>query len=177
MNNLDPVDINSISTKHDTEKTSAMLLIKCGAELLLQKIEHQKAIIYDAFGTFVESTDTAKAQIMKVQDENFASSFRVEFVGKVLAYIDKPKPDGRVQLTTFIYQIELDQEKASKLKFKDSYVWLNAKDIQNNDLIREDDKIIFTFALSNQDLNIVVDVDQHGQWIDARLLAWARLTT
>jgi len=177
MELLKPTVISMISTKHDIKKTSALLLITKGDELLLQKIDHQAAIIYDAFGTFVDSIAGAEAQIMKVQKENFGSSLKVESAGNVVAYIDKPQPDGRVQLTTAVYRLKLNQNQASKLLNKHNYIWLNAKAIQESELIREDDKLIFNLALSDQKFNIIMDVNQHGQWINAKLLAWARFST
>lgn len=171
---MKPVPVNTIPNHYDTQKLSVGMIVICNDEVLVNKDELQGIIIYNTFGTFFNG-DNHHEQIMTVQKEQLGTSYDVDHHGEMIEYIHKPPPDGRVQLTAYVYTLPLNEEQKSRLNLKDNQFWVSKKEIQESDAIREDDKIIFERLFNNEHINIVMDVDQMGKWIDAKLLAWGVL--
>ena len=171
MNIPEPVEIASISNHFDKQKTAAILLMLCGPQLLLQTYEHEGGLVCDAFGTFVGDGDTAQ-RLTELQKEHFGASFPTQPAGTAITYINKPQPDGRVQLAIDAYLVELSQQQKSQLQLKQNQLWLDTTAIDQSGMIREDDKLLFMKALANRTLSIILEVDQPGRWIDAKLVAW-----
>ena len=168
---MKPVSISTISTHFDTQKTSVGMIVICNDEILVQKDELQGRTIYNTFGSFLYSNDPFE-QIMTVQKEQLGTSFKATPHGTMVEYIQKPAPDGRVQLKSHMYTLQLSENQKSSLTLKDNQFWISKKEMENTNAIRQDDKIIFKRLLSNSDMNIVMDVEQMNKWIDAKLLAW-----
>lgn len=168
---MKPAPISTIPTHFDTQKTSAGMIVICNDKILVQKDQLQGRTIYNTFGTFLDNNDPYE-QIMAVQKEQLGTSFKATLQGTMVEYIQKPAPDGRVQLTSQVYTLRLNEDQKSSLNLKGNQFWVSKKEIQESDAIREDDKIIFERLLNNAPLNIVMDVDQMNKWIDAKLLAW-----
>jgi len=172
---MKPVPINTIPNHYDTKKLSVGMIVVCNNKVLVNIDEFQGRTIYNTFGTFFNG-DNHHEQIMGVQKAQLGTSYDVTHHGAMIEYIHKPPPDGIVQLTSHVYTLPLNEEQRSRLSLKDNQFWISKKEIQESDAIREDDKIMFERLFNNDPMNIVMDVDQMGKWIDAKLLAWGSQT-
>ncbi len=165
-----------ISTNFDTQKISVALFITYKNQLLMQVEKNQGGIIWCTFGTFMNNHEPYEL-IMNVQKDQLDTSFKVTPLAKIVSYIKKPTPDGRVELTTHAFILQLTEEQNSNLRLKDSQFWATSEDIQKTDAVRDDDKLILSKLLRNENLNLIIEVDQMGKWIDGKLLAWEEQTS
>jgi len=95
-----------------------------------------------------------------------------KYICAIVSYINKPKPDGRVRLTSSIYLLEISEGIKSKIKKDPQHRWMKVEEVNNSKEIREDDKFIFTRILEQKYNDIVLDVDQMEKWAKAKLLGW-----
>jgi hypothetical protein len=172
VNDSTPVSKDKILGNFDTQKSSAMLLVICEDELLLQEIEHDGGLIYDTFGTFVDETEPL-TRLMATQKDNLGTAYELQDSGVITEYINKPLPDGRVKLIVYTYVLLLTTDQKDMLTFKDNWLWFDSKKIDGTATIRQDDKLIFKRVLASKSLNMILEVEQMGRWIDAKLVAWA----
>lgn len=159
-----------INQHFDEYKQSAMFIFMHNNSVLLQKSEHQGKIIHDMFGTFLNPGDIPEESIMKRQNELFSTAHTLKYEGTIISYLQKPS--GRVKLETRAYSARLTDQELNSLPLDSKMHWVDISEIKGYTSLREDDKIIIERVMHNESLNIIIDIDQMGKWVSAKLLDW-----
>lgn len=166
------VGLSSISVHYDKEKQAVILFVVSDESILVQGNMHQGGMTYDIFGTPASGLPPFE-RIMADQHTQFGTSYPVIEIGTMITYINKSDSDGRVRLSAKAFLLELTQEQKLQLRIRQNQLWLDRATVLTTPYIREDDKYYISRVLDGKELNIVIDVDQPGKWIDAKLLAVA----
>lgn len=163
-----------ISTKFDTAKNSAAVFVICEDTMLLTRYKFQDLWCCGAvLGKFIKDDKNQVKELVKLEKEQLGIELVPRFVCTVVSYINKPKPDGRVRLTTQIYSLDISLDTKNDIKKDNQQRWMNMEEINKSKEVREDDKVIFANILEGTHSDLILDVDQMGKWRDAKLLNWS----
>ena len=122
-------------------------------------------------GKFIEKGEDPIKELVKIEKDQLGIDLLPSYICTITSYINKPKPDGRVRLTSPIYLLEIAEEVKSQIKKDKGLVWMNIDEIKKSEEIREDDRLIFERVLSGNYKDFTLDVDQMGKWGRPKLLA------
>jgi len=163
------LEVNSIE-RPKLAKHSALVLIVCGEQLLLQTLGHQGGEILDGFGTFVPDGENASNLIEAVVERAIGTGFRAEPFGTVTSFIEKP--DASVELNTDVFRVVLTPSQKSTIVVSKGYMWAGVNVLKNDSRLREVDRKLFRLGLGVTPLRAVSREEQYGKWVDAKLLEW-----
>ncbi len=162
-----------ISTRFDNTKESSPVFVVCEDRMLLKRYKFEDIWCCGAtLGRFIEKGQDPIEMLIQLEKDELGIDLPPKYICTVVSYINKPKPDGRVRLTSPIYLLEISEVVKKKIKTDPQNRWMNAEEINNSKEIREDDKLIFTRILDGKYEDIVLDVDQMEKWGKAKLLNW-----
>ena len=164
---------SNISNKFDNAKNSAAVFVLRDGKILLKRYKFEDIWCCGAtLGRFIEKGQDPIEMLIQLERDELGIDLPPKYICTVVSYINKPKPDGRVRLTSPIYLLEISEIIKKKIKKDPQNRWMNAEEINNSKEIREDDKLIFTRILDGKYEDIVLDVDQMEKWGKAKLLGW-----
>ena len=164
---------SDISSNFDTAKESAAVFVIYEGRILLKRFKFEGIWCCGAtMGKFLENSEDPTQELIKLEKENLGIDLPPKYICTIVSYINKPKPDGRVRLTSLIYLLEISEGIKSKIKKDPKHRWMKVEEVNNSKEIREDDKFIFTRILEQKYNDIVLDVDQMEKWAKAKLIGW-----
>jgi ADP-ribose pyrophosphatase YjhB (NUDIX family) len=164
---------SQISTKFDTAKDSVAVFILCGGKILLKRHKYEGVWCCEAFlGKFIKPGEDPIEELVQIEKDRLGIDLPPKNICTIVSYINKPKPDGRVRLTSMIYLLEISEDVKSQIKKDESLIWMSTDEVNNSKEIRQDDKLIFARILGGNYKNLTMDVDQMGKWGRPDLLAW-----
>ncbi len=165
-----------ISENFDTAKSSAAVFVIYEDTLLLNRYKFQGLWCCGAvLGKFVKGDENQIKELVKLEKEQLGIELTPRFICTNVSYINKPKPDGRVRLTSQIYLLDISADTKNEIKKDKQQRWMNIEEINKSKEIREDDKVIFANVLTGKNSDLVLDVDQMGMWGKAKLISWEEL--
>lgn len=163
-----------ISLKFDTSKEAVVLLIVCNNKLMLTKYKFENIwVMATTQGAVLNEGDDPSQKITEVVKEQLGISLVPKYACTVVSYINKTMPDGRVRLTSPIYLLDITEKTKSQIKDDDPPTWLTLEEINESQIIREDDKLIFSRILQKNFEDLILDVVQMGKWGRPKLIAWS----
>jgi len=165
--------VSKISDNYDTPKESAAVFVVCSGKILLKRYIYEDIWCCGAvLGKFIEKGADPIKELIKIEKDQLGIDLPPKYICTIVSYINKPKPDCRVRLTSPIYLLEIAEEVKSQIKKDKDLVWMNIDEIKKSKEIREDDKLIFERILSGNYKDFTLDVDQMGKWGRPKLLAF-----
>jgi len=163
---------SKIFDNYDTPKESTAVFVVCSGKILLKRYIYEDIWCCGAvLGKFIEEGDDPIQELIKIEKDQLGIDLPPQYICTIVSYINKPKPDGRVRLTSPIYLLEIAEEVKTQIKKDKDLVWMNIDEIKKSEEIREDDKLIFERILSGNYKDFTLDLDQMGKWGRPKLLA------
>jgi len=163
---------SKISDIYDTLKDATAVFVVCNGKILLKRFMFEDIWCCGAvLGKIIKDNEDPVNELIKIEKDQLGIDLPPKYICTIVSYINKPKPDGRVRLTSPIYLLEIAEEVKTQIKKDKDLVWMNIDEIKKSEEIREDDKLIFDRILSGNYKDFTLDVDQMGKWGRPKLLA------